>query len=137
MIKNYTTKISAAQTVGEIQELLSKHGVRRVMMEYGDCGSVISIAFELECFNSKQLFKLEPRAAGVASIMAKEKIKCDAKQAERIAWRNIKDWIASQIALVEAEQATMEELFLPHLVGRDGKTVYEEFKKGIPLLPED
>ena len=35
-IKNYTTKVPAAQTVGEIQELLASHGARKVMMDYGD-----------------------------------------------------------------------------------------------------
>lgn len=33
-IKNYTTKISAAQTVGEIQEILAIHGAKRVMEEF-------------------------------------------------------------------------------------------------------
>lgn len=133
-IKNYTTKISAAQTVGEIQALLAKHGARKIMLEYGDNGAVSSIVFALDNNGQQYGFRLEPKTAGVSSIMAKEHIKCDKMQAERIAWRNIKDWIAAQIALVESEQAEMEELFLPYLIGKDEKTVYEIFKNDKKLL---
>ena len=42
-IKNYTTKVQAVQTVGEIQGLLAAHGARRVMMDYGDNGSVTAV----------------------------------------------------------------------------------------------
>jgi len=133
-IKNYTTKISAAQTVGEIQALLAKHGARKIMLEYGDNGAVSSIVFALDNNGQQYGFRLEPKTAGVSSIMAKEHLKCDKMQAERIAWRNIKDWIAAQIALVESEQAEMEELFLPYLIGKDEKTVYEIFKNDKRLL---
>ena len=134
MIKNYTTKISATQTVGEIQEILATHGAKKVMLEYGEGGSVSSITFALECFGSLQAFRLEAKPQGVMSVMAKEKTKCDLKQAERIAWRNVKDWISAQIALVETEQASMEELFLPNMVDKNENTVYEVFKSGKLML---
>lgn len=35
-IKNYTTKVPAVQTVGEIQGILAAHGARKVMMDYPD-----------------------------------------------------------------------------------------------------
>ena len=33
-IKNYTTTINVNKTIGEIQELLSKHGATAIMTEY-------------------------------------------------------------------------------------------------------
>lgn len=60
--------------------------------------------------------------------------KCDDEQAERIAWRNLKDWIAAQVALVETEQATMDELFFPKLIDRNEKTLYEVFQTGQLML---
>ena len=53
----------------------------------------------------------------------KEGKKCDEKQAERIAWRNVKDWIAAQLALVETEQAAMEQVFLPYLLDQENRTL--------------
>jgi len=139
-IKNYTTKISAAQTVGEIQEILAIHGAKKVMLEYGDRGTVLSVVFCLDCFGAIQGFRLEPKTAGVMRVMAKDKLKCDETQAERIAWRNIKDWIAAQIALVETGQATMEELFLPMILADrndNNKTLYDKFKTQSNLLMEE
>ena len=79
-------------------------------------------------------FRLEARPNGVKAVMAKERTKCDDEQAERIAWRNLKDWIAAQVALVETEQATMDELFFPKLVDRNEKTLYEVFQNGQLML---
>ena len=68
------------------------------------------------------------------SVMARDRTKCDADQAERIAWRNVKDWIAAQVALVETEQATMDELFFPKLVDQNERTLYEAFQTGRLML---
>lgn len=35
-IKNYTTTINVNKTIGEIQELLSKHGATAIMTEYSN-----------------------------------------------------------------------------------------------------
>ena len=129
-IKNYTTKVPAVQTVGEIQGLLAAHGARKVMMDYGDGGKVLAVTFALECSGTIHGCRLEAKPAGVMSVMEKERTKCDMDQAERIAWRNVKDWIAAQVALVETEQATMDELFFPKLVDRNERTIYEAFQGG-------
>lgn len=107
-IKNYTTKVPAVQTVGEIQGILAAHGARKVMMDYAENGKVTAVTFALDCCGSLHGFRLEARPDGVKAVMAKERTKCDDEQAERIAWRNLKDWIAAQVALVETEQATMD-----------------------------
>lgn len=134
-IKNYTTKVSVLQTVGEIQVILATHGARKVMMDYDPAGNVIAVTFGLEGVDEKIYgFRLEAKAHGVAAVMEREGKKCDPAQAERIAWRNIKDWIAAQVALVETEQASMAEVFFPKLIGKDQQTVYEAFHAGQPLL---
>ena len=133
-IKNYTTKVPAAQTVGEIQGILAAHGARKVMMDYGDDGRVLAVSFALDCGGMLRGFRLEAKSDGVMSVMARDRTKCDADQAERIAWRNVKDWIAAQVALVETEQATMDELFFPKLVDQNERTLYEAFQTGRLML---
>lgn len=125
-IKNYTTKVPAVQTVGEIQGLLASHGARKVMMDYSENGAVKAVTFGLMLNGIMAGFKVDARPDGVAAVMKKDGIKCDAAQAERIAWRNVKDWIAAQLALVETEQATMEQVFLPYLLDAGEKTLYEK-----------
>ncbi|MBO5797136.1 MAG: hypothetical protein J6R77_02190 [Clostridia bacterium] len=133
-IKNYTTKVSAVQTVGEIQGILAAHGAKRVMMDYDDEGNVVAVTFALKCGDTLNGFRLEANRQGVQNVMARDRVRCDEEQAERIAWRNVKDWICAQVALVETEQASMDELFLPKLVNHDNVTLYQAFSGGQLLL---
>ena len=38
------------------------------------------------------------------------------QQVNRTAWRIIKEWILSQMALIETETVTVEEVFLPYML---------------------
>ena len=58
------------------------------------------------------------------------------KQARRTAWRNIKDWLDAQMALIETEQVKLEEIFLPYMTDGSGKTLYEYMKEGDFKLPQ-
>lgn len=133
-IKNYTTKVPAVQTVGEIQGILAAHGARKVMMDYSENGRVEAVTFGLLVNGTMAGFRVDAKPQGVARVMVKDRVKCDEDQAERIAWRNVKDWISAQIALVETEQATMEEVFLPYLLDRQDKTLYQKLLDGQLLL---
>lgn len=135
MIKNYTTKISALQTIGEIQAILAAHGARKVMLDYSENGKATAVTFALQCGTNLIGYRLEAKIDGVKRVMKKENTKCDEAQAERIAWRNLKDWIAAQVAMVETEQASMEELFFHRLLQPGEKTLYEAFKDGTLSLP--
>lgn len=131
MIKNYTTKIPAVQTVGEISGILAAHGARKVMLDYDETGKVTAVTFALPFRDSLLGFRMDAKVSGVMAAMAKEGRKCEWQQAENIAWRNVKDWITAQIAMVESEQATMDELFLPMLLDdQKNKTLYQVFQEG-------
>lgn len=103
-------------------------------MDYAENGRVTAVTFALDCCGSLHGFLAGSTTRMASSVMAKERTKCDDEQAERIAWRNLKDWIAAQVALVETEQATMDELFFPKLVDRNEKTLYEVFQNGQLML---
>ena len=124
-IKNYTTSVAAVQTVGEIQGLLAAHGARKVMMDYSASGKVEAVTFGLMINGSMAGFRIDAKPEGVIRVMKKDGKKCDEAQAERIAWRNVKDWIAAQLALVETEQAAMEQVFLPYLLDQTDTTLYQ------------
>lgn len=120
-IKNYTTKVPASNTVGEIQAILAKHGACRVMLDYGDGGRVLGVSFAVPEVGS---FRLPARAEAVMRVMREQKINADIERAERVAWRNVKDWIDAQMAMVETGQAEIGEVMLPYML-RDGVTLYE------------
>lgn len=127
MILNYTTKIKPEKTAGEIQQMLGKSGASAVMSEYVE-GEVSAIAFQLP-FNGQILsFRLPINADGVFTCLVNECPKSyqSIEQAKRTAWRIIKDWVEAQLALVEAHQAVMVEVFLPYLQDSNGSTVYQK-----------
>ena len=135
-LKNYTTKVSTTQTAGEIQELLASHGAKKIMMDYSDSGIVESVTFGLMLNGIMAGFRISAKPNGVIAAMKKDGVRCDAAQANRIAWRNVKDWIAAQIAMVETEQATMDEMFLPYLLDGE-RTIFQKFQESgvLPALP--
>jgi hypothetical protein len=50
------------------------------------------------------------------------------EQAYRLAWRNILDWVQAQMALLDIGMAKMEEVFLPYVINREGKTLFEYYE---------
>jgi hypothetical protein len=133
-ILNYTTKIPAAKTVGEIQEILAKHGATKIMLDYEN-KSPVSISFQIDTPYGQQPIKLPANANGALQAMRNDGVKADYTQSERVAWRIVKDWLESQMAFIDAMQAELSQVFLPYTVGRDGRTVYELFQNQQLLLP--
>ena len=58
----------------------------------------------------------------------------DYDQSLRVAWRNIKEWTESQMALIAAGQAKIEQVFLPYVLNKNGQTFFEIFEENQKLL---
>lgn len=84
-----------------------------------------------------RLFKLPANIDAFQTVLQKQKVKFDREQATKVAWRNIKDWIAAQMALLETAMVTFNKIFLPYMVDKTGKTVYQLYSNGDLLLLED
>ena len=53
------------------------------------------------------------------------------EQALRTSWRIIKDWVEAQLAIVEAELAPIQEVFMPYLVmNTSGQTLSKMILEG-------
>lgn len=132
MLLNYTTKVSAEQTIGEIQKMLSEYGVTAMMTEY-DGRQVAAVSFQMLIDGRKMAFKLPCNWRAVREIFNDtrhtRKLKCriDERddQAIRTAWRIIEDWIEAQLALVEINMVTVPQIFLPYTIMSNGKTLAE------------
>ena len=61
-------------------------------------------------------------------------IKATQEQAERVAWRILKDWIEAQMALLDIEMVRFEEIFLPYIETQNGQTIYERLEQKQFLL---
>lgn len=134
-IKNYTTKVDVFQSLGEIQASLAQHGARKIMVDYNEDGTPSGVVFGILTPEPKG-FLLPANVEGVLAVTQKQKVKVDRAQAERIAWRNVRDWVLAQMALLEAGQVEMEEIFLPYLTDGRGKTLYQAYRQGGLLLAD-
>ena len=129
-IKNYTTEVDVYKSLGEIQAALASHGARKIMVDYDAVGQPIGVMFAIETPNGPRGFCLPANVDGVRAVFDQQKVKAKPGQAERTAWRNIRDWIMAQMAIIEAGQVQLEEGFLPYLTDNRGKTLYQLYRGG-------
>jgi hypothetical protein len=136
-IKNYTSKIKPADSLGKIQALLAENGAMRVQMEY-DNGKPIALSFSMIVGGNELFFRLRVDVEGMLQAMKKDKNvpknKCTKEQAERTAWKNKYEWLHIQLSEIEANQARMEQLLLGYAVTDNGQTAFERLQTGEKLL---
>ena len=135
---NYTTQIAASKTVGEMQTLLAKHGAQRIAVDYED-GQPSALSFFLTTPHGPRAFTLPVNVDAMHRLLTHQSrnrqlsglsraVATSRAQAERVAWRVMKDWLAAQLALVETEMAGLDQVMLPYLHTDDGRTLYAAYK---------
>ena len=129
-IKNYTTTIDSFQSLGEIQGALAKNGACKIMIEYEKGGTPVSITFGLNTPNGPQGFMLEANIQGVEAVFQRQRVKADRAQAQRTAWRNVRDWVLAQVAIIESGQMQIDEAFFPCICNGKGTTLYQLYQGG-------
>lgn len=134
-IKNYTSEVDVYKSLGEIQGALASHGARKIMVDYDEQGQPGCVTFALQTPDGMRGFRLPANVEGVRAVFARQKVKAAAGQAERTAWRNLRDWVLAQMAIVEAGQVEAEQVFLPYLTDNRGRTLYEAYRAGQLGLP--
>lgn len=128
-IMNYTTKVDVFATLGEIQGQLVKHGAKKIMQDYDDDGHITALSFLIDTPNGPRGVKLPANVDAVRAVLTKQKVKCDRDQAERVAWRIVKDWVAAQMAILESEMVQMDEIFLPYMLNDKGQTLFQCYRQ--------
>lgn len=126
---NYTTKVNVFATLGEIQEILVKHGAKKIIQDYDDAGNIAALMFGIDTPAGLRGVRLPANVDAVHAVLAKQKVKCDREQAERVAWRIVKDWVEAQMAILESEMVQLDQIFLPYMVNDKGQTVFEVYRE--------
>lgn len=136
---NYTTSINVHKTVGEVQQLLAGHGAARIGIDYAD-GSPVGVAFSLTTVHGPRLFTLPVDVDAMQKLLVQKDRKGELRsgskltrtsreQAERVAWRIIKDWLAAQLAIVETEMVSIDQVMLPYLHVDEQTTLYDRYRE--------
>ena len=127
---NYTTKVDVYTTIGAIQGILVKHGAKKIMQDYDDGGHVQALSFMVETPADPRGVRLPANAEAVQRVLTRQKVKADREQAERVAWRIVKDWVEAQMAILESEMVQLDEIFLPYMIiNNSGQTLFEHYRQ--------
>lgn len=139
-ILNYTTTVDAFKTVSEIEYILMKHKAKSIMKDY-DGENITGLSFLIDTGVQQIPVKLPVKIDECLKVLKKERsenpkkqIKDTRQQAERVAWRILKDWVEAQMALLDIEMVRFEEIFLPYIQTNNGQTVYERLEEKQFLL---
>lgn len=131
---NYTTKVDVYTTVGAIQGCLVKHGAKKIMQDYDEEDRLVALSFMVNTPSGPRAIRLPANVDAVLKVLHQQKVKCDRKQAERVAWRIVKDWIEAQMAILESGMVQMEEIFLPYMINNRGQTLFEAYLSNQRML---
>lgn len=139
-ILNYTTTVDSFKTVSEIEYILMKHKAKSIMKNY-DGESITGLSFLINTGVQEIPVRLPVKVDECLKVLQNEKrenpkkqIKDTREQAERVAWRILKDWVEAQMALLDIEMVRFEEIFLPYIETDSGKTIYERLEERQFLL---
>lgn len=128
---NYSTTISVEKTCNEIQKILITGKASKISFDYEN-GIPINITFSCYFKGTLATFSLPCRFDGITKIIVEDK-RIDRRyrnpqQAQKVAWRILKDWIEAQLAIVAAEMAELPEVFMQYGVTRSGERLYDYIK---------
>lgn len=140
-LKNYRS--SGSNTFEKIQKVLAMHGANRIMYDYNPDGTLKAITFGLEINGRMMGFRLPAMVENVVQILyggqdrygnTKVPTESQRDQAYKTAWANIRDWIDAQMALIDTQQAKLEQVFLPYLIVKGEQTLFEQMEKSQFML---
>lgn len=140
-ILNYTTDVLAEKSIQQIQSILARFDVSAVMTEY-DGPHVAGLSFKIRIEGQSRGFRLPCNWKAVHEIMYKKsrmayqdkQLKAREAQAIRVTWRVLKDWVEAQMALIEINAVTVQQIFLPYAIMKDGRTLSEHVESDPSLL---
>jgi hypothetical protein len=130
---NYTTTIDVGKTIGEIQSILARGKAEAILTEFDGAGNVTAISFRAPTKFGVVSFRLPCDVRAITQTLNNQvqarkiprRYLNDTGQARRVGWRIIKDWLEAQLAIVELQMVTIDQVFLPYAQAPDGRTVYE------------
>lgn len=143
-LKNYLSESSLSNIMEAIRRTLAEGGARRIAFDYDAQGKAIEITFSLPVGEQLVTFRLPARQEAIGPLLKESYrvagVSCPTgvafvERVERVAWANIRDWLAAQVALIRAKMVKPEEVFLPYLLNNAGQTYFEAFEstRALPM----
>lgn len=141
-LKNYTTTIAVEKTMGEIQAMLARAGARRITVDYDARREPSGVEFAIDTERGERFFSLPARIDAIQTTLKAQYLAgrvalrfASREQAARVGWRIIRDWLDAQLAILETEMVTIEEIMLPYMLLDGQRSVYQLYQQRGLALP--
>jgi hypothetical protein len=130
-LANYTTQVPAANSVAEIERMLVARKASAIAKQYSPVGELVALSFVVPTKNGNMSIRLPANIEAVQRVLERQAVRAviDRQRAGRVAWRILRDWVRAQMAIIETEMVTMDEVFLPYML-HNGRTFYQIFNEG-------
>ena len=135
---NYSTKVPAQRTIAEIAAMLVRQGADAIATTYTD-QLPTGLSFKLSTPHGPRAFSLPVDIDAVNRLLIAQEQSGEMRKsagkltsrdhAASVAWRVLKDWVAAQLAIIEAQMATLDQVMLPYLHVDGELTLYEQFRQ--------
>jgi hypothetical protein len=126
---NYATRVPAERTMAELQVILAKAGAREVLAQWDENGKPAGLGFAVDTSYGRRTFVLPVNTEKVHHVLLRQKVGARYETSEHaswVAWRILKDWVEAQVAIVQTEMVTLDQVMLPYMrADSEGRTVYE------------
>lgn len=145
---NYTTTVPVDKTVGEIAGILVKAGARSIQTDFNEQGRISGMSFVVRTGFGNRAFHIPVQAERVQKVLQTElahtrthqskAVLTSPEQAERVAWRILKDWLEAQMTLVQLQLIGLDQAMLGFMQVRagDNRTAYELYADEQLALPQ-
>ena len=142
-VKNRTSQVPIEKSIADIEKRLVSIGAKNINKQYDEDGLLVGIVFLVLINSETHAFKLEAKVDDIEAVMREqvsrprpgtyEKIK---DQANRTAWKLLKDWIDIQALMILFNQRSVLQTFLPdHYDVENTTTFFQRIEKsGTKLL---
>jgi hypothetical protein len=128
---NYTTSIEAEKSALECVTMLMKFGARNVGISVGEDKIADGLDFVIQLPWGARQYSVPANIGGTEKALLRayreDRIArpyTRREQAARVAWRVLKDWLAVNLALIEAGVVELERVMLPYMKVAPGKDVF-------------
>jgi hypothetical protein len=139
---NYTTSVEADKTAMECISILRKYGAKQIGLTFGDDQVPDGLSFTIVTRWGLRAFDL-PVDTDNAYLVLKRyardgKIRNSSAtpaQAVRTGWRVLKDWLESQLAIIESGVMSAERVLSSYMLVDHGKTMLDVYAEQQAIEP--
>jgi hypothetical protein len=137
---NYTTEIAPDKSAFECLALLGRYGASRIGLVHRKDKVPMGLTFTIMtkwgerpyevAVNAESTLKVLQRYAREGAIRPGQ---ATPEQADRTAWRTIKLWLETQLALIETGLTDAEHVFAPNMLIAPGTTILDAYDQQMAI----